>query len=817
MKIFGSSIVEISKKQGTQSTPIHDLIAPELQQVPIPGKKVNTAELAEVGSPVYLYPTERSFGRGVFRESEYDLSEIGRVSDTDSYASQAFLKKIGHLMKEGWDIVGPNKRTVKYVKTRLDQVAHTSGISTDELIRRLSSSLIKQSNAFLIKVRKTEASGGRLRTTLKGKKLKPVAGYFPAPSETMQVDLDEKGKIRQWRQIVPNSLRIPTFPPSDVVHFHFDRKEGFAFGTPTLTPVIDDIRALRKIEENVELLVYQHMFPLFQYKVGTDDHPAGLMENGEREIDVVRREIQFMPSEGGIVTPGRHEIRAIGSEGRALRAEGYLEHFQKRVWAGLGVSGIDMGDSDTSNRATSESLSQALKDSVKDFQKVVECAFNELIINELLEESAFGTSVLNQENRVFLKFNEIDIDKRIKVENHAADLFAKNAITWDELRQRIGSEPIFVPMFAEDDSPEEFPEWHNTSWKLFEDPSTIIKAVDELYKPLTRAALRNRSLDVGAEDLESAISSPSALGGGGGKQPDPDLESKNTQELEIQKRQHAHEVTLEKMKPKPAPKPAAQPVAKKVKDNLLLSRYLDLESDASVAVTDPLFNMDYLAQIARANATSMVDDLLSHMMSSFTSGMMEVTDDINILRQVTLKGREILSRRANTYVTRLIDQVIDSIRRNVDTLDVADKISLVHSVFSSFKYRTDFISDVEVRKARNLGTAVALQQLNFDKINIRSGNVDVEGICNKCKSHDSIDLSSFNLDMIPPFHAACQCQLAEATKVEPTEDSHTVLDKTREQWSATRIFNSLKRRHPTWGADRLTATAHAIRDARNNK
>jgi len=72
--------------------------------------------------------------------------------------------------------------------------------------------------------------------------------------------------------------------------------------------------------------------------------PAGMMENGEREIDVVRREIELMPSEGGIVTPERHEVNFVGSEGRALRAEGYLSHFKQRVFSGLGMSGVDFGE-----------------------------------------------------------------------------------------------------------------------------------------------------------------------------------------------------------------------------------------------------------------------------------------------------------------------------------------------------------------------------------------------------------------------------------------------------------------------------------------
>jgi len=129
-------------------------------------------------------------------------------------------------------------------------------------LKAVGAGLVKKSNTFLVKVRKEAASGGKSRTkpgtdTI----LEPVAGYFIAPAETMEVDADQFGRIRRWKQRMPDG-QFKTFRPDDVVHFLFNQKEGLLFGTPTIVPVIDDIRALRKIEENVELLIYQHLFPV---------------------------------------------------------------------------------------------------------------------------------------------------------------------------------------------------------------------------------------------------------------------------------------------------------------------------------------------------------------------------------------------------------------------------------------------------------------------------------------------------------------------------------------------------------------------------
>jgi hypothetical protein len=351
MKIFG---VQIGKEQNTKFPIISDsnirlkledqspAIRPELKGIVIPENKKPT-NIEHVGSTVLTYHTG-NMGRGQFVPPEYDLAQIGRVEDTDSYVHQAFLKKIGLLFKEGYDFVGGNPKTIQYVKLRFEQMARATGVPTDELIRGIGAGLVKKSNAFLVKVRKESASGGKVRTAPGGKKeIQPVAGYFVAPPETMEVDADEFGKIRKWKQTVPGG-QYKLFSPDDVVHFYFNKKEGLFFGTPTLVPVIDDIRALRKIEENIEMLIYQHLFPLFHYKIGSDEMPATMNEYGENEIDVAKREIRYMPSEGGLVTSHRHEIKLIGSENRSLRAESYLEHFKKRVFSGLGISAVDMGE-----------------------------------------------------------------------------------------------------------------------------------------------------------------------------------------------------------------------------------------------------------------------------------------------------------------------------------------------------------------------------------------------------------------------------------------------------------------------------------------
>jgi hypothetical protein len=341
MKIFG---LEIRPNHDANGTVVIRSVTPEKTT---PVSKIPSVKIATLS-----YAQQFARGRGVFNSAEYDLSEIGIVEDTDSFVRQAFKKKEGLMFKEGVGVQGSNKDTVQYYKTRMAQIAKATNIPTTRLLKSLGRSLIRTSNAYLIKVRDEKASGGKVRTTADGKRLKPIAGYFPAAPEMMQVSIDPKtNRVLEWAQMLPDG-NYKTFKPEDVVHFTIDRREGFFFGIPTLIPVIDDIRALRQIEENIELLLYQHLFPLFHYKVGTVDAPAGYMEDGTKEVDAVEAQIKLMPAEGCLVTPERHEITAIGAEGRALRADGYLTHFKKRVYAGLGVSQVDLGDGDCYDEKT---------------------------------------------------------------------------------------------------------------------------------------------------------------------------------------------------------------------------------------------------------------------------------------------------------------------------------------------------------------------------------------------------------------------------------------------------------------------------------
>jgi len=405
---------------------------------------------------------------------QYDHYEIETVFDVETYFSRATRAKTALFSKEGYKFVGRKEELVSYIKDRISQIERASGLSFTLALERIARNLIVHSNGYWIKIRNTDASGG-LPRRVGNRTLKPVAGYCPAAPETMVAKLDNVGNIVRWKQVTRDDER--EFPVDDVIHFYVNKKDGYPFGVPSVTGTIEDIHSLRHIEENVEVLIRKNLFPLMLFRVGTPEKPATVYPDGTSEIDIVQERVADLPLEGSLVIPERYDVKAVGSEGRALRVEGYLDHFKKRVFAGLDVSSVDMGEGQGASRSTADTMSRNLVDIVKFYQMMVQEFVAQKVIRELLLESPFSEDLINSEDgKVELRFKEIDIEAKNAKENHAADLFLKNAITYSEFRDELGRDPLTEE--------QEKDLW----WNKFGKPAALIQAVDESYTGLSQGA-----------------------------------------------------------------------------------------------------------------------------------------------------------------------------------------------------------------------------------------------------------------------------------------------------------------------------------------
>lgn len=372
-----------------------------------------------------------------FSGPDFDLEEINRAYNTDSYVRQAIDKHIELMFKSGFHFVTKNEKVKEYINKRFALLSDAMGMPMNQFWKDIADSLVKHHNVFIVKKRvdpsKMPSINGLTYKGLGNKK--PVGAYFILPAETIKIKVDKFGTIKKYQQ--DNGEEQVEFKPEDIIHIPFKKPAGKFFGVPFLVPVIDDVKLLRQVEDNVARLLYRFLYPLFIYKVGLDK--AGY-ESTDEEIQKMRDEIRNMPIDGGLVLPERHNVELLNTKG-SIPAEKYLEYYEKRVFTGLGVSQTLMGRADTSNRSTAENQSSEMRDRVKAFQTVEEDYVNHFILRELLLEGGFD-QILNPDDDLEFEFEEIDTDLKIKTQNHAVFMFEHDAWTHEEMRKELGREPV---------------------------------------------------------------------------------------------------------------------------------------------------------------------------------------------------------------------------------------------------------------------------------------------------------------------------------------------------------------------------------------
>lgn len=366
---------------------------------------------------------------------EYNLFEYGRILDTEALAAKAINRKIAVTFRNGWSIKSDNVKFLKRIKQRLKEIEFVTDTSFDTLLGQIVRTLYIHNNCYILITRSTRSS------TSKGNKKQPIAGLSVLPVETVDILLDPNGNILGYKQRVGAWKK--EYTKDEVIHIAIDKRPGMILGTPPLEYVKDDIIALRKIEENVELLIDRSIFPLLHAKVGNESNPATILQDGTSEVDHIAWKLETIDKTGGLATNERVEIKAIGAESLALRVESYLNYFKSRVLIGLGVSAIDLGEGDSSGRTTGEVLSLNIVDTVEQYQKTVETFFNRIFLEMLYDDKMIkNIYTVTEENEVYLDFHPSSQEKDIKTGSHYADLYGKGVVTVNEAREKIGKKAL---------------------------------------------------------------------------------------------------------------------------------------------------------------------------------------------------------------------------------------------------------------------------------------------------------------------------------------------------------------------------------------
>lgn len=418
--------------------------------------------------PIFLkFKTSLGGRNAELKEQEYEFQDIRKAVDVEPLLRQACEKFLQLMWKNGHAWVGKNQKAVDYVKLRMAQIAAVTGTPNQAFLDQASDELIRYSNVYIIPQRDASMSGGKPYINLFGKSVNPISGLFLAPASHMEPMVDQKTKqLVGWKSsAVQSGDKDMFFTKDEVIHVYMSRSVGNLTGTPIMKPVLGDVRALRRMEENAEALVFQNAFPLVHYRVGTKDAP----EVDPNKFDEIKQKVEASSPQGMFVTPFDHDIKAVGNGDSPIDVEKYLNYFRLRIISGLGLSTVVFGESDSSNRGTAQVQDKGLQDGAKRFLSVLKTFINEQLVSEFLREGGFDP--MDPENTVQLYTPEVDIDAKIKKETHIMSLYHGNLLTEDNARKEIGYDILTDE------------ERKGLYFNLVEIPRAIILASDEPYTP----------------------------------------------------------------------------------------------------------------------------------------------------------------------------------------------------------------------------------------------------------------------------------------------------------------------------------------------
>lgn len=640
-----------------------------------------------------------------FTEPENDLSEVKSAIETDSYVKVALDKMYQLIFKAGYKITSNNEAAVEYLNQRIKLMEFGTGIPFDIMLQEIARDMIYYSNSFWVKSRIDKIQGGMQIKSVLAKK--PVGGYFRADPTIMQIKRDSSGTVTQYKLA---GSEEKTFNAEDIIHFYADRDASNNFGTPRIISALEDVKILRKIEGNTLSLIYRFAIPLYQMKIGI---PEQNMMATNQEISDAQNQINKMPMDGIIVTNERTQFLAVGADGKAIDLSVYLNYYEKRVFTALNTSEAMMGRGGSKQDA--DSMEGIMHDTVKYFQNIISIFIETTIFNELLLEGGYNP-IMNLEDIVKFEFNEINVDTKVKMENHELVKFQSNGITFEEFRRAIGKKAKDV-----DES------------RLYSKMITTANAVEIIN---AKVAAEGDSVNGNIKNGKTTSFSPTNA-------------AKSTNSPSNQ-----HGTSSAKVKEFAA------------RTNLVLKEGTTSEN---IATYRRNYNEVYKLYKKIGNEVVKKNIFSDKDLEKYTSEMKNLLEDV--INKYSLKGykksqlsNDIPLSLEKQYISKTLlktsDKVITKLFKDISK-QVNNKKKHKYSTetcFSFMEYRLRFACEYLSHKAYWYSMIMGYKYQGIKKLKLKLSDNHKE------EHNKNINTDSFNIEEIPPFSPYCSCEIERPEK-----------------------------------------------------
>lgn len=669
-------------------------------------------------------------GEIVTPDHEYNFNDIYNAYMTDSYVNVAVNKYKSLVYKAGYQLKSENDKAVEYLNQRFKIFGLTTSKPMDILFQEVSDDLVMYSNAFILKKRSDDISIPGLKQNGVFSD-KPVAGYFRADPRNIKIEFNNHGSIKRY--IYTYNGNEQYFGPLDVIHIYMDKTANHSFGTPRLVAALEDVKLLRRIEGNVAVLIYRFAMPTYHWKVGLEENGQGA---SQKEIDELTAKVAGMELDGCIVTNERTKISAVGAEGTALDATGYLSYFEKRVFSALGMSESQMGRGGAKQDA--DSMESQIHDTIKYIQRHLSVFIENYILTELLLEGGFNP-ITNDNDYVYYSFNEISLDTKIKLENHEMTKFQSNLITFSEVRHELNKKADNI----------------NTD-ELYTNMITNKSAIDQINAKVNgeiKVAKATAKLNADNNEDDSSKQSPttntvSGIKGNGTQKSSVNPSNGTIKSINAPSNQHG--TTSVKIKESNDKEFTTELSHIKDKYSNISVLYQNIKEAAVITKSDLQFTLTIAFDKMQKDIDKIFDIQYQDGKQKFLNDYnTDNCTDIEISQLNNTNKQDIISLSSRKEMNKIKNSIINACEEsgyNDETIN-ASFDCLENCIFYMLSYLGD--------KSYWNGYIDAAHDCGIDNLCIEFS----ENSRDANKYPDSISTFNYNIDDIPSYHAFCQCKL----------------------------------------------------------
>lgn len=387
-------------------------------------------------------------GRKIIR-SPYRYDRIAKFKTKESYFSRSISRQTETMLRNGFDFVSDKAELKAVLVKEFNKMQMKTGIALEQIIARMIMDLSLNGILFIQKIRNTSSKS----FIFPDGENKGIIGKlrFMDPSR-LTVYVDNYGNIESISEVQTyttplsailrgkGSRTTPGLSAKDIAMAVMVDPGDVVFPEPPCFQMLDDILSLRGLEETVELLAAQFSSPLLHAQVGDNEH-----EPSEALIQTTHNQIVAMAPNGFIVTPHYVKISAVNLQQAMADLLPLINHFKQRVLTGSGSSPISVGEGDTGNRSTAESIDGALSDRCMYIANIIAKLFTYNIIPDMLYGLGKSTDeIFNKKGEpvISMEFAEMNIEKEIQKKNSIINLWNSNAVTHDEYRRMLKLMPL---------------------------------------------------------------------------------------------------------------------------------------------------------------------------------------------------------------------------------------------------------------------------------------------------------------------------------------------------------------------------------------